>query len=91
MLSELPSPPGNDRLRLNEDEGIAPAGPESGEPGPEEAIGLPDTKSIGCSLVDSELLPKGKDLGLHGSARSELVPEERCDEEHELRHSQMLR
>ena len=35
-------------------------------------------------------MSESEDLGLHGGAGSELIPEERCDEEDELTHSEMI-
>ena len=44
------------------------------------AIDRPDARSPGSSLVDAELMTKREDPSLHGGARSELIPDERCDE-----------
>jgi hypothetical protein len=82
--------PGDHGVRLHDDEGPAPSGPNPREPGPEDAIGRQDAKSPGCSLVDTELVTKRQDLGLHGGVGPELAPEERCDAEDELEHSDMV-
>jgi len=82
--------PGDHGLRLDDDERIEASGPDPGELGPEDTIGGPDARSLAGSLVDPELMSEGMNLDLHGGAGPKLVPEERCDEEDELEHSEMV-
>ena len=66
--SRLPAPiefealamPSDDGLRLDDDEGLLPAVPDSGEPHPEGAIAGAEPRMLLLSLVDSELLPQGE-------------------------------
>ena len=78
VLPELPSSPGDDGLGLDEDQGLAPAGPVAGEPGPEDAIGGLQPRSGAGPLVDGELMSERQDLDLHG----EPGPEQAMDERH---------
>ncbi len=76
MIAEAPSSPGEHRRGLHDDEHVAPTHPMAGEPGPEDAIGRPDLRSWGGSLVDSELVSEGEDLYLEGDARPEKISNE---------------
>ena len=51
--------PADDRVRLDEDQGGTPGGPEAGEPGPEEAVRGVKPGSTRLAGEDSELLAKG--------------------------------
>lgn len=50
------------RLGLDEDQPVTPTRPAAAEPGPEDAIGRPDLRSWGGSLVDRELVSEGEGL-----------------------------
>jgi hypothetical protein len=64
MVSEAFLLPGDHGPRLDEDEGLAPPGPGSREPGPEDAVGRSEVRSSLRSLVDRELVPQRKDFEL---------------------------
>ncbi len=69
LRSALPTPveaealavPAEDGLRLDEDESLAPSGPDPGEVGPQESIGglKRDAPSRALALEDEELLAQG--------------------------------
>lgn len=73
--------PAEDGLRLHQDEGLAPSGPGSREPDPEDAIRGPKRNSPPSALAieDEQLVAKVRYLGLKGSPG----PEERreCGED----------
>lgn len=54
--------PGDHRLRLNDDEGGAPIGPQPGQLGPEEAISGGQFRPLHRALEDVELVAQGQDL-----------------------------
>ena len=50
------------RCRGDDDQRLPPAGPESGQAGPEQAVGRAELRAGRCSLVDGELLAQGQVL-----------------------------
>jgi hypothetical protein len=69
-----PAPlPGDDRGRLNEDQGTAPACPGPGEPCPEEPIGELGASTRVAPLVDGELVAQGEDFDLEGEPPAEAA------------------
>ena len=54
--------PGDHCTRLYELEGVLPAWPESGQPGPEDAIGRVETRAVDSLLVDGHLVLEGENL-----------------------------
>ncbi len=72
--------PAKDRLRLNEDEGATPTGPQPGEKGPQKSIGCPkgDAPSTVLALEDQELVAQGEHLGLKRRPAAEQGSK-RCD------------
>jgi hypothetical protein len=75
VVAESAPLPGDDGAGLHEDEDTSPAGPGSGEPGPEEAVGDVDPGSSVAALVDGELVAQGEDLELEGDPRAEAGSE----------------
>jgi hypothetical protein len=63
--------PGDHRLRLNDDEGGAPIGPNPGQPCPEKAIGGGQFRPLHRALEDGELVTQGEDLQLKGCTATE--------------------
>ena len=57
--------------QLNDDEGRAPAGPELGQPCPEESISGGQLRSLDRTLQDPELVAQSKDLKLKGRSGAE--------------------
>ena len=77
--------PGHDRLRLDDDYGVGPAGPKLSQSGPEEPV-QPIQTGTG-PLENCDLLPQGEDLqgGVLASAEedSDSVQESKDEFEHE--------
>jgi hypothetical protein len=71
IVSEPFALPGDHFPRLYEDEGSSPAGPGSGKQRPEDAVSCSKSGPPSSSLEDGELVPKGKDLELQRSSRTE--------------------
>jgi hypothetical protein len=63
--------PANDRVRLDDDQGISPAGPEPREKDPDEPVPLCETRSGFPTLVYGELVPQSGVLQEKVDARSE--------------------
>ncbi len=86
--SALPTPveaetlpvPAEDGLRLDQDESLAPSGPELGEPDPQQSIGGPKLGSPprALALEDEELMAQGEHLGLECGPAAEQRSE-RCE------------
>ena len=53
-------------VRLDEDEGGTPSGPQPGQPDPEDAIPAAEPGSVGVSVKDGELLTEGEVLREEG-------------------------
>jgi hypothetical protein len=83
-VADLPGPkqpealtvPADHGLRLNDDEGRAPAGPELGQPCPEESISGGQLRSLDRTLQDPELVVQSKDLKLKGRSGANQRPKE---------------
>jgi hypothetical protein len=61
--------PGNDGIRFNNDESLAPLGPKAQEPNPKESVPRSKLGSIGSrTLQDDDLVPQREDLGLESEA-----------------------
>jgi hypothetical protein len=60
ILAEAAAPPAEDGVGRDDDQRLSPAGPDSGQPGPEKAIGRAELWPRGRSLVDGELLAHGQ-------------------------------
>ena len=62
VIAELFLLPGDHCTRLYELEGGLPAWPESGQPGPEDAISRVETRAVDSLLVDGHLVLEGQNL-----------------------------
>jgi hypothetical protein len=60
--------PGTDGPGLDKGKRLLPVCPETGEPGPEEAIGWMETWSVDRLLIDSHLMLERQDLQMQGLA-----------------------
>ncbi len=76
VVAKPPALPSDDGARLDEDQGIAPAGPGPGQPRPEQSIGNLGAGPGRAPPVDSELVAQRDGLELEDGARSEAGPEE---------------
>ena len=57
--------PGDDRIRLDEQEAVTPFGPEAGKKDPQNPIRCPEPKPfLICSLQDNELVAESQDFHL---------------------------
>jgi len=90
VVPESLPPPCDHRLGLDEDECVPPAGPDSGEPGPEDPVSWQDAWSPGSSFVDGELMPQGEDLHLQGKTGASLVSKGCCERNKEVEHPDMV-
>jgi len=61
--------PGDDDLRLDDDQGGAPVSPDFAEPGPEESIGGGQTRPLDRAMQDAELVAKGQVFQLQRGSR----------------------
>ena len=75
-LPEAPLLPANDRVWLDDQEGSSPVRPDTREQCPEEAVPIAERRAWSLSLVDDELLTKGKVLGCHASPAGDKVEEQ---------------
>ena len=74
LRSALPAPvetealtvPAEDGLRLDQDESLAPSGPDPGQPDPQNAVGIPKPNRLPgvLALQDEELMAKSGHLGM---------------------------
>jgi len=63
--SEAFAGPGNDGVRLDDDERVSPAWPQLGQAGPEETVDRAQVRAFGTTVVqDRQLLPEREDLEL---------------------------
>ncbi len=62
VIAELFLLPGDHCTRLYVPEGGLPAWPESGQPGPEDAIGRVETRAVDSLLADGHLVLEGENL-----------------------------
>ena len=62
VLAEASALPSQDGVGRHDDESLPPAGPDSGQPDPEEAIDRAEPRPGHRSLVDGELLAQGQVL-----------------------------
>jgi len=69
MFLELAPTPRDDCSRLHDHQGFTPAGPDPGQPSPENAVRGSDPRALRRSLVDGELMAESQDLGLQGEPR----------------------
>ena len=88
MLLEFPSSPGDDGLRLNEDESPSPIRPEPREPGPEDLVSRADLKPMARPLENQNLMSQGEDLSFEGCAGSEHTGYRAEDENEEVFHGE---
>jgi hypothetical protein len=58
--------PSDDRIRLHEDQGVAPVTPHVGEDDPEESIGRPNVRAFDSAPQRHELLTKRQVLERDG-------------------------
>ena len=65
--------PTEDGLRLDENEASTPFGPDPGQPGPQEPIGVPKPSRLprALALEDEELMAQGEHLGLERGSTAE--------------------
>ena len=68
VLSELAPAPGDHGPWLHDEQRLSPARPDPGKPSPEDAVSWANARALHGSLVDTKLVPEGKDLDLHGGA-----------------------
>jgi hypothetical protein len=62
VLAEAAPLPSEDGIRRDDDQRLPPAGPESGQAGPEQTVGRAELGAGRESLVDGELLAQGQVL-----------------------------
>lgn len=62
VLAEASPLPSQDGIRGHDDQSLTPAGPESGQGGPEQTVGRAKLRAGRQALVDSELLAQGEVL-----------------------------
>jgi hypothetical protein len=62
VLAEAAPRPSEDGIRRDDDQGLPPAGPESGQAGPEQTVGRAELGAGRESLVDGERLAQGQVL-----------------------------
>ena len=62
VLTEAAALPAQDGVGGDDDQRLPPAGPESGQAGPEQAVSCAELRTGSCSLVDGELLAQGQVL-----------------------------
>lgn len=86
MVAEPPALPGDHCTRLDEEKNVPPAGPGSGQPRPEQAIGDLDARSRGTPLEDGELVAQRKDLQLQGGSRPDTGTERSKEREEDRLH-----
>ena len=67
--------PGDDRLRLDHDQGPFPTGPEAAEQNPEHAVSGSNSRMPLIPLVGGQLLAQGQVLDGEASARPAGSPE----------------
>ena len=71
--------PSNNGGGLDDDEHGTPISPESREPYPEDAVALPQSRTLGLVLQDGKLLPEGMVLGGQPGLSSKQNPKENED------------
>jgi hypothetical protein len=86
VLAELPASPSDHRRRPHDDEHLAPAGPEPGERGPEEAFAEAESRPGDEALVHGQLMAEGEDLDLEVEGRTEGRGQEPEQEGQEVEH-----
>jgi hypothetical protein len=69
--------PGDDGVRLDDDEGGSPIWPEATEPCPENPIGCRQLRSLHGALQDSQPVTQSQNLKLQGRAAVERQHEGR--------------
>ena len=71
--------PAENGLRLDQDESLAPFGPDPGEPDPQKPVGGPkrDAHPGPLALEDQELMAEGEHLGLECGTAAEPGSERR--------------
>ncbi len=71
--------PAENGLRLDQDESLAPSGPDSEEPDPQKPVGDPkrDAHPGTLALEDQELMAEGEHLGLECGTAAEPGSERR--------------
>ena len=62
VLAEAAALPAQDGIGGHDDQRLPPAGPYSGQAGPEQAVSRAELRPGRCSLVDGELLAQGQVL-----------------------------
>jgi len=72
VLSEASALPTQDSVGRDDDQRVSPAGPDSGQAGPEPAVGRAELRAGRQSLVDGQLLAQGNVLqGELGGGKAE--------------------
>jgi hypothetical protein len=79
--------PGNNGVWLNDHETCAPVRPQAGEPDPQDPIGCSKVRAfLGRAFKDVELVTKGEDLSLQGSAGPKATAQGREQRSQSLEH-----
>ena len=78
--------PGDDGVRFDEEQVCAPAGPHSGQIGPEDAVSRCDVGPPAGPLVDGELMAQGEHFELQRYSRAEGCEEPANEEEQKGAH-----
>jgi hypothetical protein len=90
VLAEAAALPAQDGIGRDNDEHPPPAGPDSGQAGPEQAVGRAEPRAGGCSLVDGELLAQGQVLERELAMAAEEEGEEPEQVKYEGDHGRRL-
>jgi len=72
--------PLDDGLGLDDEQGGSPTVPEFGQPGPEDAVALPQAGAFDGPLKDGQLLAQGQVLHGQGSPVGEQCPQQDADQ-----------
>jgi len=62
VFAEAAALPAQDGIGRDDDQHAPPASPDSGQAGPEQAVGRAEPRAGRCALVDGELLAQGQVL-----------------------------
>ena len=82
--------PAQDGVGRDDDQSLPPAGPDSGQPDPEQAVGRAELRPGRRSLVDGELLAQGQVLEGELAVAADEEGEEPEQVEHEGDHEPRL-
>jgi len=86
MLAKAGALPGDDGVWFDECQVLAPAGPDSGQEGPENPVSRGDAGPPTSPLVDRDLMAQGEHLELERCTRAEGGEEPADEEEKEGAH-----